>query len=321
MFAYFSSSVGALFLHLATSNFLYTNGRVLGCSSITYGSVANPNPFNLPVTVGIGAGALLVKQFLPQYVPDYGTVAAIAPFGAITPLIGGLLTGIGTKFGSGCTSGHMLCGLARGSVRSLVASATFCTVAAITSYLLQTAPDCGPVPCHTLVHPSQDEVTLLSSMTAIAVVTTVVLRQVLKPGSKVSQAISSFYSGLLFAAGLVISGLANPANTLGFLALAPPKFNPSLLMVMVFGVLPNAVEILYRGYNLPQGAAVSEFSLPSSTKITPSLVVGSAIFGIGWGLSGICPGPGVVSAFLNGYQGLTWLGAFLGGYFVATNIS
>jgi uncharacterized protein len=326
MFTYFTTSVGAFFLHLATSVYLYGNGKVLGCSSILYKSLFDPSVFNLPVTVGIGLGTLAVKYFAPEYLPDYQSVAAIAPLGKYTPFVAGLLSGVGTKFGAGCTSGHMLCGLARLSIRSLVATMTFCATAVITSHLLDTAPGCvvtglvsETVPCHTLVHPSSDQAFGLLALAIALYGASYGIRKFLTVG-RISQTIVSVFSGFVFGTGLVISGLASPAKTLGFLALLPPKFDPSLLMVMAFGVLPNAVEIFVRGYNLGPRAAVSGFDLPARKDVPVSLVAGAAVFGVGWGLSGICPGPGIVAAMLGTSTGLSWVSGFFISYHLSSYI-
>lgn len=306
-------------LHVSTSTFLYGNGRVLGCSSILYNGLCNPTQFNTPVLVGMAVGTLLVKLFAPQYLPDYSAVQALAPFGKYTTLIAGLLTGIGTKWGSGCTSGHMLCGLARLSLRSLVATCTFSLTAVLTSKYFGTAPSCGSVPCHTLVHPALNEVVGLLSVAAAAFGIAYYLRYKKGEVSSTSQNTVSFYSGVTFAMGLLISGLASPAKTLGFLALLPPNFDPSLLMVIAFGIIPNALEILKKGYKLDPHASVSSFNLPTRKDIPLKFVLGSALFGVGWGLSGTCPGPGVISAFLNGPSGLLWLAGFMTAYQIAPN--
>ena len=96
--------------------------------------------------------------------------------------------------------------------------------------------------------------------------------------------------GLLFGVGLVVSGMSDPAKVLNFLDLAG-TWDPSLAFVMAGGVLVAFVGyrlVFSRGKPLLDGA----FHLPTSTKIDGRLVAGAAIFGIGWGLGGFCPGPG-----------------------------
>lgn len=313
MFGYFNGAVGAFLLHLATSNFLYNNGRVLGCSSILAGVFSSPSTFNVPVVGGMALGTGLVSLFFPQFLPTYSQTAATAPLGIYTSAISGLLTGLGTKLGSGCTSGHMLCGIARLSLRSLVAAMCFSLTGMLTTYFLSTAPDCGGS-CAVIVHPSAKEVMQLSAVLLAAIASTSFLRKH-SLVSRFYQVLNSLLSGLLFGSGLLISGLANPGTTLGFLAMPTlAKFNPTLLMVVFFGILPNLYDHLTKGANLGPSPAVSSSNLPTMKQITPRLVIGSSIFGIGWGLCGICPGPGIISAILEPSTGLPWLTTFLLAY-------
>lgn len=325
MFTYFQSGIGALLLHISTSTQLYGNGKVLGCSSMLYNTFANPSVFNLPAILGMASSVFAVAKFIPQYLPNYDNVKAIAPvFGSYTATmaLSGLLTGVGTNLGSGCTSGHMLCGLARLSVRSLVATCSFCLTGMITQALFSTAPSCPGGSCHQIASPSMPEVKLLISLVAAIYMTSVLLKRYLTP-SKLSQELVSFFSGSVFGLGLMISGMGSPGNTLGFLAAVPPKFNPSLIMVVLFGIIPNLIEIknskLQRSDRYP--TAVADFDIPTRTDITPRLVIGSAIFGIGWGLSGICPGPGILAAVYNGKDGLAWILSFLIGYKIVNSVS
>lgn len=98
-----------------------------------------------------------------------------------------------------------------------------------------------------------------------------------------------FLSGLIFGLGLIISGMANPAKVLNFLDLAG-NWDPSLAFVM-----GGAMAVTYLGYRLAwhQDAPLMapRFDLPSSNRIDRPLVIGAALFGLGWGIGGFCPGP------------------------------
>lgn len=104
----------------------------------------------------------------------------------------------------------------------------------------------------------------------------------------------AFASGVLFAVGLGVSGMTHPSKVLGFLDFAG-AWDPSLAFVMAGGVAVNLV--LFR-WVLRRGAPYlsPQFSLPARTRVDRPLVVGAAVFGVGWGLGGFCPGPAVVSA-------------------------
>jgi len=104
----------------------------------------------------------------------------------------------------------------------------------------------------------------------------------------------AFLSGLVFGVGLIVSQMSNPAKVLGFLDITG-NWDPSLALVMggalaVFG----AVYWRIRGRNAPLMA--ERFATPTESRIDRPLVAGALIFGVGWGLSGFCPGPAVVSS-------------------------
>lgn len=105
--------------------------------------------------------------------------------------------------------------------------------------------------------------------------------------------LSAVLAGLLFGAGLSLARMTDPAVVLGFLDLAG-DWNPALAFVMAAGL-----GVTYVGYRLVfrrgRPAWASSFSLPTATAIDRRLVLGSAVFGIGWGLAGYCPGPAVAS--------------------------
>lgn len=104
---------------------------------------------------------------------------------------------------------------------------------------------------------------------------------------------TAFFVGLLFSMGLGLSGMTNPENVIGFLDLFG-NWNPSLLFVMVgaIGVHAPLYRLLHKG---PKPLFDSQWHIPTSRKITPSLVAGAFLFGVGWALAGFCPGPAIVS--------------------------
>ena len=111
-------------------------------------------------------------------------------------------------------------------------------------------------------------------------------------------AVTALLAGLLFGIGLMVSGMANPAKVLGFLDLAG-RWDPSLAFVMLGAIAIGSLAffIAKRRKRSFLGLPVL---LPASATVTPRLVLGSAAFGIGWGLAGFCPGPALV-AFGAGY--------------------
>jgi uncharacterized membrane protein YedE/YeeE len=104
--------------------------------------------------------------------------------------------------------------------------------------------------------------------------------------------LAALFAGMLFGAGLLVSGMTDPANVLGFLD-AFGEWRPQLALVMAGAALAAAPAFLFirRRHRSLLGETVT---LPDRTKIDAPLLLGAGIFGIGWGLAGICPGPGIV---------------------------
>lgn len=102
----------------------------------------------------------------------------------------------------------------------------------------------------------------------------------------------AFVCGALFGVGLVISDMANPARVLAFLDIAG-DWDGSLALVMAGALLPSALayrRVIRRGTPL----LAARLHIPERGPVDRRLVIGAALFGIGWGLAGICPGPAIV---------------------------
>lgn len=105
--------------------------------------------------------------------------------------------------------------------------------------------------------------------------------------------LSAFIAGLIFGLGLILSGMSNPAKVLGFLDILG-MWDPSLGFVM-----GGAIVITLPAFWLLKKQQLSWLKLPlqwpNNTVIDKRLVMGSSLFGIGWGLAGFCPGPAILS--------------------------
>ena len=109
--------------------------------------------------------------------------------------------------------------------------------------------------------------------------------------------IVALVSGLVFGAGLALAGMLNPSKVSGFLDIFG-LWDPSLAFVMAGGIAVNAAgHFLFVRDRKPVFA--SDFHLPKISGVDRPLLVGSALFGIGWGMAGLCPGPVLSSLFLN----------------------
>jgi uncharacterized membrane protein YedE/YeeE len=121
----------------------------------------------------------------------------------------------------------------------------------------------------------------------------------------------SWVAGVVFGLGLIVSGMSNPAKVLGFLDLAG-AWDPSLAFVMVsaIAVAAAAFAVARRRTVTFLGAGMS---LPGTRAIDRRLVAGSAIFGIGWGVAGFCPGPALVAVGMGEPKALLFVAAMLAG--------
>jgi uncharacterized membrane protein YedE/YeeE len=125
------------------------------------------------------------------------------------------------------------------------------------------------------------------------------------------QRVTAYFAGIIFAAGLVIGGMANPAKVLAFLDITG-AWDPSLALVMGGALLVGVV-----GFSIAKRRTVAwsgePMQLPTARTVDRRLVLGSLAFGIGWGLAGFCPGPAIVAAGLLNTKALVFLGAMLAG--------
>lgn len=128
--------------------------------------------------------------------------------------------------------------------------------------------------------------------------------------------VSALVIGAIFGAGIAISGMGNPAKVLNFFDVAG-TFDPSLLLVMASALAVTAVgyRILFRTMAAPVCAA--GFDVPTKRTIDRPLVAGAAVFGVGWGISGFCPGGAVPVLGAGGVEPLIFVASMMGGIVAA----
>ncbi len=125
--------------------------------------------------------------------------------------------------------------------------------------------------------------------------------------------IISFISGVLFSVGLVISGMTNPKKVIGFLDIFG-EWDYSLAFVMIGAILVNFLVFTFVKKETP--VCGDGFSLPTKSSIDWKLITGSALFGIGWGIVGICPGPGIVNLTSLSSDFVLFVGSMMTGMFI-----
>jgi hypothetical protein len=125
--------------------------------------------------------------------------------------------------------------------------------------------------------------------------------------------LSSLISGIIFGLGLTISGMVNPEKVLGFLNIFD-AWDPSLMFVMIGAILIfSPLYFIFKRKSKPIFA--KNFVVPSNKDIDNKLIIGAVMFGTGWGLAGLCPGPAISAiSFLNTSVYLFVLFMFLGFY-------
>lgn len=121
----------------------------------------------------------------------------------------------------------------------------------------------------------------------------------------------SLVAGLVFGLGLIVSGMANPAKVYGFLDVAG-AWDPSLAFVMLGGIVVASIGFFFARQRTQSWLGLP-LQMPTARDIDRRLVLGSLLFGIGWGLVGICPGPALVLVGAGVVKGAVFALAMLGG--------
>lgn len=267
-------------------------GRVTGISGELRRATLGVPRSALFVTGLVGGGwALGSASLLPFGVDVLGALAwqrvALASF----------CVGAGAKLANGCTSGHGVCGLARFSRRSAAAVGTMMTTAMATASVFRTA-SMIPIPkILDVVRASSWEriapllLTAVAAPPLLAAATYFAHKRAWPRIARIAHGAAHVARGFLFATGLMISGMANPVKTLGFLDLRS-AWDPSMALVFASAVPPAAIAFtqLQKGF---KPFLRDSIELPTRSDIDRRLISGAALFGLGWGLIGMCPGPAI----------------------------
>lgn len=128
-----------------------------------------------------------------------------------------------------------------------------------------------------------------------------------------------FAIGLIFGLGLILSGMANPAKVLNFLdvgGIPAGTWDPSLIFVMA-----GAIAVTFAGFRsvlrLERPFFAARFHVPTRKDVDPRIIVGPAIFGIGWGLAGFCPGPALTALGFGTSSAVIFVAAMCAGMVLA----
>jgi uncharacterized protein len=128
----------------------------------------------------------------------------------------------------------------------------------------------------------------------------------------VLRALAALAAGMVFGAGLALSGMMDPSKVIGFLDIAGGRWDPSLVFVLGGAVLMAALGVLMVS-KMRRPVLDHMFHLPESVAIDRKLIGGSMLFGLGWGISGYCPGPALASLSLGAGSVVLFVGFMLAG--------
>jgi uncharacterized protein len=217
--------------------------------------------------------------------------------------VAGVMVGFGTRMGSGCTSGHGLMGNARFSARSIAATLSFVPLAMFSAVVANTSgflrerdvvQDVGVVDEYWYV-----QVVAAGALLALSLGAWAFFRPASDGGAAWAwEAAGSAASGLLFGVGLVVGGMGSRTKVLQFLTVTSVHWDSQLMFVLGAGVVTSALVFHWVHNKMERPLWSDHFHLPSATAaVTLQLVLGSAVFGFGWGLSGYCPGPALLNLF------------------------
>ena len=131
--------------------------------------------------------------------------------------------------------------------------------------------------------------------------------------------VASLVCGIIFGIGLVISEMINPEKVLGFLNIFR-DWDPSLALVMIGAlIISTPIFHLFKNNNKPLFA--SSFLIPTNKKIDKKLIIGSILFGAGWGLVGLCPGPAITSIALLNISSIVFVLSMFAGFYIASKFN
>jgi len=318
-----TSACGGAVLGVAVACKTWADGGVLGVAGITRTCLASPTAPKLAHVLGLGlAGAVMSRAYGGfEPLPPPGLAGQDVSLFAARLALGGLAVGLGTSMANGCTSGHGLTGLARLATRSWVAVPTFMAVAMATATLLGTSRAIPPHAPSEQMAPALGRAAacaaglaaLCLSVTAAAAAARPKLGQ--EAGEKL-KVVEEFVTGSTFGAGLVVSTMARASKVAAFVDLGSGAWDPSLAFVMGGGLLITLPFFqLIERHPDARAALGGDLGLPlKSRAVDRNLILGSALFGVGWGTCGMCPGPiWVVVGSMPSLQVFLVLGGMLAG--------
>ena len=320
-----NSLIGGSIMALSSSLHLYLQGKITGISGTLFKCISLTDfKYNFSFIIGMLFMSSFIKCFFnplakPKTVDSPTFMETPSKFVGDLSLLGfiiaGFLIGFGAKMANGCTSGHGVCGLPRLSRRSFVAIFLFMFFGIMMSSIRYYIPFLRP---NSYAYDVWESVSIyyfvfISSIICFGLS----LWSSFKSGisQKVRDIIVSFTIGALFAFGLIQSGMLQRHVVIEFLTIGK-VWNIQLAFVLGSAVGINFFTFNYILKKCTRPRYKEKFDLPTNTTVDNKLIVGASIFGLGWGLSGICPGPAVLTCYLYCPQILAFFISLCGGMYI-----
>lgn len=300
--------IGGAILGVATVGKLLLTGRVLGISGSFKGlvTIGDTSRWRFAFLAGLVGSGLADAYMNPDQVAEPSA-------GLTRTVVAGLLVGAGSGLGNGCTSGHGICGNSRFAPRSMAYTVLFMATGFAAATLFDTNAALGVNPASALDRmklPSAEEMIGYGKIIAAAAASFLGLGQLARAHAKKNDGehtdfhdtlglVAEVISGFVFGLGLSISGMRRAAKVSGFLSATASSWDPSLMLVMG-GAMGLAIPAFARSESETKPHCAREFSVPPKNRgIDKNLLLGGVMFGAGWGLAGMCPGPAIVSFAAN----------------------
>ena len=345
---------GGAILGVAAIAKLMLTGRLLGVSA----SVKRPAQGEFFSWDFAFLGGLLAAGAF--HVATAGPLPAEPMVGVGRALLAGSLVGGGSAMGNGCTSGHGICGNARLSPRSMAYTGVFMLVGFIAATVFDTAGALNIASASAINSTTIPSLATLSVWAAFAAASVGAFiglgalatsgkaaggaayatdelsgglvsgmqsklkppwQPTIGPRKRLVNVVADGLVGFVFGTGLIISGMTRPVKVAGFLSALHPAWDPSLALVMG-GALALCAPGFYFIQKYQKAPVCSlEFGFSSNSKLDKRLMAGGVMFGAGWGLGGICPGPSIVAlAMVPSPAIFAWVGGMVPGMVVNKNL-